>query len=92
MKSILKTSILAISLVGPVAMNTALKAQDRSYHDAGHNDDHAWNDHEDKAYRIWVKQNHRKYVAFGKLRDEDRENYWRWRHDHDDAALKIVIK
>ena len=39
-----------------------------------------------------VKQNHRKYVAFGKLRDEDRENYWRWRHDHDDAALKIVIK
>jgi hypothetical protein len=92
MKSIWKTSVLALALVGPVAMNTALRAQEHRYHDAERNDDHEWNNHEDRAYRMWVKENHRKYVTFEKLKDDDRANYWRWRHDHDDAKLKIVVK
>jgi len=76
----------------PVVMTTRpLLADDRTYHDKGHNDDHAWNAHEDKAYRIWAKENHRKYVDFAKLRAEDQESYWAWRHEHSDAVLKIDI-
>src|SRR5271154_6820404 len=85
--------LLAAALMTPVAMTTGtLLADDRSYHDKGHNDDHAWNAHEDKAYRIWVKENHRKYTDFAKLREEDRESYWAWRHEHSDAVLKIDIR
>jgi hypothetical protein len=65
---------------------------DHHYHDKDHNDDHEWNSHEDRAYRIWAKQNHRKYRDFSKLRDEDQQSYWRWRHDHSDAILKINIR
>jgi hypothetical protein len=69
-----------------------LRAEDRVYHDAQHNDDHHWNNREDRAYRMWVKENHRKYRTFAKLRAEDQQSYWAWRHEHSDAVLKIDIR
>ena len=86
-------AVLGAALMMPAVVATRpLLADDRSYHDKGRNDDHAWNAHEDKAYRIWVKENHRKYTDFAKLREEDRESYWAWRHEHSDAVLKIDIR
>jgi hypothetical protein len=85
--------LLGVALTVPIAMTPlSLRAQDRSYHDKGHNDEHQWNAHEDKAYRIWAKENHRKYVSFAKLKEDDQQSYWAWRHDHSDALLKIEIK
>ena len=93
MKSILMTALMSATLIIPVALTpTQLMAQDRTYHDKAHNDDHQWNSHEDKAYRMWAKENHRKYVPFAKLKEEDQQSYWGWRHDHSDAALKIDIR
>ena len=86
----LSSALLGAALLIPVAITPTLQAQ--TYHDRAHNDDHQWNAHEDRAYRIWVKENHRKYVEFARLRDEDRESYWAWRHNHSDAALKIDIR
>jgi len=75
----------------------ALRAEEdhktaRTYHDKQHNDDHQWNDHEDQAYRMWAKETHRKYNDFAKLKPNDQQSYWGWRHDHSDALLKIEIK
>jgi hypothetical protein len=93
MKTFLTTALMSTMLIVPVTLApTRLKAADQKYHDNGHNDDHEWNSHEDKAYRMWVKENHRKYVTFDKLKDEDRESYWAWRHEHSDAVLKINIR
>jgi hypothetical protein len=61
-------------------------------HDKQHNDDHAWSSHEDKAYRIWAKENHRKYRDFAKLNEGDQQAYWGWRHEHSDSLLKIDIR
>jgi hypothetical protein len=72
------------------------QAQDRkdapTYHDKKNNDDHQWNDREDKAYAIYQKDNHKKNVEFGKLKVSDQQNYWNWRHQHSDALLKIDIR
>jgi hypothetical protein len=88
----LNTALLSAALLLPVAITPiSLFADDKIYHDKQHNDDHHWNDHEDKAYRIWVKENHRKYSNFAKIKAEDQEAYWAWRHDHSDALLKIDI-
>jgi hypothetical protein len=93
MNSIWKTAFLSAALLGTVATTpSTMRADDRRYHDAAHNDEHHWDNHEDRAYRIWVKENHRRYTNFDRLRDEDRQSYWNWRHDHDDAKLKIVIR
>jgi hypothetical protein len=87
---------LAAALIAPIAMApAALLAQDHRavvYHDNQHNDDHEWNNHEDRAYRMYAKQNHRKYVAFTRLNENDRQAYWGWRHEHSDALLKIEIR
>jgi len=93
MPRFLNSLLLGAALVAPIALTTStLRADDRRYHDAAHNDDHVWNAHENKAYRIWVKENHRKYLNFETLKEEDRANYWAWRHEHNDALLKIDIR
>jgi hypothetical protein len=93
MKNLLTTALIGAVMIIPVTFAPVqLQAADQKYHDKGHNDDHQWNSHEDKAYRMWAKENHRKYVHFDKLKDEDRESYWGWRHDHSDAVLKINIR
>jgi hypothetical protein len=94
--------LLSATLLAPVAIlpGTAL-AQDerrkevennRRYQDAKHHDEHAWNDHEDRAYHMWFEQRHRKYNDFDRLNARDQEAYWNWRHNHSDAQLKINIR
>jgi hypothetical protein len=83
-------ALLSVALLVPVAA----KAEDtpRSYHDKKHNDDHQWNNHEDQAYRMYAKENHRKYREFSGLKENDQQAYWNWRHEHSDAVLKIDIR
>jgi len=52
-----------------------------------------WNRHEDQAYRIWAKENQRRYNNnFAKAKESDQRANWGWRHEHSDTVLKIVIR
>jgi hypothetical protein len=98
--------LLGATLLAPVAFlpATALAQDDyrneqrkeadnnRRYQDARHHDEHAWNDHEDQAYRMWVQERHRKYNDFDRLNARDQQAYWDWRHGHSDAQLRINIR
>ena len=94
------TALLSAALMVPLAMApTVLRADDhddqkvaRSYHDRRHNDDHQWNDREDRAYRAWGNEHHRRYKDFDRIKERDRQNYWAWRHEHSDEVLKIDIR
>ncbi|HEY1760075.1 MAG TPA: hypothetical protein VGG72_32180 [Bryobacteraceae bacterium] len=92
----LNAVLLGAALIAPVALTPkVLVAQEHKvvvYHDKAHNDDHQWNDHEDQAYRMWVKEGHRKNTEFAKLKVSDQQAYWGWRHEHSDAILKIDIR
>jgi hypothetical protein len=95
MSRLFHTALLGGALAFSVAVTPlALTAEDHPtrYHDRDHNDDHQWNSHEDRAYRIWARENHRKYRDFSRLREQDRQNYWRWRHEHSDSSLHIDIR
>jgi len=89
-------ALLSAALMAPFALAPALRADDkdhsRRYHDKKNNDDHEWNSHEDQAYRIYAKENHRRYRDFSRLKENDRQAYWGWRHEHSDALLKIDIR
>ncbi len=82
------------ALLTPLAMSPiVLRADDhKTYHDNQRNDDHQWNGQEDKAYKVWTKENHRKPTAFAKIKVGDQQAYWGWRHEHSDALLKIDIR
>jgi len=96
MKSIWNKALLGAAFVVPLALAPmALNAQDHkavTYHDKEHNDDHEWNSHENQAYKVYTKQNHRKNTTFSKLNDSDQQAYWSWRHEHSDAQLNINIR
>jgi hypothetical protein len=91
MSRFLNAALLSITLLAPFTLSAADR-KPPTYHDAQHNDDHQWNTHEDRAYRMWAKENHRKYQTFSKLRENDQQSYWGWRHEHSDALLKINIR
>ena len=82
------------ALITPLAMSPiVLRAEaPKTYHDNQRNDDHQWNGQEDKAYHMWAKENHRKPTAFAKIKVNDQQAYWGWRHEHSDALLKIDIR
>jgi hypothetical protein len=80
----------------------ALKAQDESrkttttttttteskrYYDTEEKDYHVWNDQEDRAYRLYLQENHRDYVEFPKVKTTEQREYWRWRHGHPDSVI-----
>ena len=94
MNRFLSTAFLGAALMVPtVIAPIALQAQDhKGYHDKRHNDDHEWNDHENQAYRLYLKENHRKYREFSTLGDNRQQAYWGWRHQHSDSLLKIEIR
>jgi hypothetical protein len=85
----LTAAVLGAALIAPVSvMSIPARAADQVYHDRDRNEDHHWDTREDHAYRMWVKENHMKYRAFSKLKDEDQQRYWTWRHEHSDDQLK----
>lgn len=86
MHRLLNVALLSAALMTPVALRAQDHKDDRKYHDKEHNDDHRWDSREDKAYRTWAKENHRKYTKFEKLKEDDQQNYWKWRHEHSDES------
>jgi hypothetical protein len=92
------SALLGAGLIAQLALAPVVFGADdnnrsaRSYHDKKHNDDHDWNNHEDQAYRVYAKENHHKYRDFSRLKENDQQAYWGWRHEHSDAVLKIDIR
>jgi Ni/Co efflux regulator RcnB len=96
---ILSTLLLGAVLAAPVA----LKAQDESkkttttttttstetkrYYDPVEKDYHMWNENEDRAYRVYLQEQHRDYVEFPKVKVTEQREYFRWRHGHPDSVI-----
>lgn len=80
------------AMVAPIAMR-ADDHHERRYYDKQGRDYHTWNDHEDRAYRIYLGEQHRDYSNFGREKASRQREYFRWRHEHPDSAIfKVEIR
>lgn len=86
--------MLSGALLTTITITPTLRADEhaRVFRDKERNEDHHWDAKEEKAYRMWLKENHRKYRDFAKTKEEDQRQYWAWRRDHSDAVLKIDVR
>jgi hypothetical protein len=53
------------------------------YYDEDHHDYHTWNSTEITFYGTWENETHRPHVDYDRRRDDERREYWNWRHNHD---------
>jgi hypothetical protein len=52
-----------------------------------------WNDHEDRAYRVYLGERHQEYREWHKVNRSHQVEYYRWRHEHPDHTLfKVEIR
>lgn len=80
------------TLIAPVAMK-ADDHQEKRYYDRDGRDYHMWDDHEDRAYRVYLGEQHRNYREFGRVKASQQRQYFRWRHEHPDHVLfKVEVR
>jgi hypothetical protein len=82
--------MMAASLIAPVA----ILAEDnhhgeRRYYDQDGRDYHYWNDNEDRQYRSYLVEQHRAYVPFVKVKVRNRQEYFKYRHEH---GFKVEVR
>jgi len=89
---ILSAFVVGASLLAPVAL-MADNHRDKRYYDRDGRDYHTWNNQEDRAYRVYLGEQHRDYRDFRRTRAPEQQQYFRWRHDHPDHVLfKLNIR
>ncbi|HEX4757351.1 MAG TPA: hypothetical protein VH308_05180 [Terracidiphilus sp.] len=53
-----------------------------AYYDPYYHDRHVWSG-EVTYYNQWEHDTHREHRDFGRRRDEEKKEYWEWRHSHE---------
>lgn len=79
--------LAAATLAAPLFSSAATPRpqDDRGIYDREHKDYHKWDDGEDRAWRRWLAETHRKEHEFAKADRKEQAEYWKWRHGHPDA-------
>jgi hypothetical protein len=80
MRRYLTSLLLAATLVSPVIFSGC--AAHVQYYDADHHDYHHWDNNEVVYYQRWEVETHRNHVDFAKRNDDEKKEYWNWRHSH----------
>jgi hypothetical protein len=85
---ILSGFLVGAALLAPVAVKADDdNHHDRRYYDRQGRDYHTWNTNEDRAYRVYLGEQHRQYVQFPRVRRTQQTEYFRWRHEHPDTVI-----
>ena len=89
---ILSAFFASFALTAPVALR-ADDHHDKRYYDRDGRDYHTWDDHEDRAYRVYLGEQHRDYREFHRVKPVQQREYFRWRHEHPDGVLfKVEVR
>ncbi len=84
---ILSGFLVGATLLAPVAVKADDNHHERRYYDRQGHDYHTWNNQEDKAYRVYLGEQHREYREFPTVRRNQQTEYFRWRHQHPDTVI-----
>ena len=77
------TAAIATPAMVMAAPAPQISIQFRAY-DRQHKDYHNWDGNEDQAYRGYLQEQHRNYRVYNKQPRRTQDQYWNWRHSHED--------
>ncbi|HXQ25176.1 MAG TPA: hypothetical protein VN822_02100 [Candidatus Acidoferrales bacterium] len=81
--SLFLTAFLAAPVVTMAARPQDASVQVRVY-DKDHKDYHNWDDNENRAWGVYLTNNHKKSHEFSTANKKEQSQYWNWRHSHPD--------
>jgi len=84
---------LSAAMTLPLAVRTGAATQEEHrddkketrVYDRSHKDYHQWDNNEDRAYRRYLGEQHQDYRDYSKLKHNEQNQYWTWRHGHPDS-------
>jgi hypothetical protein len=53
-------------------------------YDRNHKDYHNWDDHENRAWGVYLTENHKNHHDYARASKKEQGRYWDWRHSHPD--------
>ena len=74
--------------VGAEAQEHQSNTQTKRYYDQNARDYHEWNQNENRVYHQYAKANLKKDRAFAKINSKQKQEYFKWRHNHPDDQDK----
>jgi hypothetical protein len=94
-KHLIPSLCLSVAMLAPLGALAIPAPQDehekheqemheRRVYDSTHKQYRNWDAREDDAYRRWLQDRHELYVEYEKLDHKRQEQYWKWRHEHED--------
>ncbi|HYK91625.1 MAG TPA: hypothetical protein VE398_22855 [Acidobacteriota bacterium] len=83
MRRYLGLMLLAAAMFALPVVFSGCAARVRVY-DTEHHDYHRWNRDERVYYQRWEVETHRDHRVFNRRRDDEKTEYWNWRHAHRD--------
>ncbi len=92
MRKMFSAFVVTVVLAAPlVATTSAMAAEGRAsttitvrVYDPYRHDYHPWNAGEERAYRAYLAEHHRSYLAYRRQRIAQRRAYWHWRHEREE--------
>jgi hypothetical protein len=80
--------LIVAALAAPIAVMAMPGPKDDGvqvkFYDSRHKDYHNWDDHENRAWGVYLTDNHKKSHEFSHSSKREQSNYWNWRHSHPD--------
>ncbi len=85
LKKSISALTFAVALGSSVLVPAVVSAQGAEIrvYDRSHKDYHNWNTDEDRFYRQYLDEHHRKYREFKHMSKKQQLEYWKWRHTHE---------
>ena len=82
MKRLAGILLFSGAMLAPIA---GFAEEAHRYYDRDGRDWHEWNEHENRAYRHWLREErHERWRAYNRLPAREQRAYWHWRHEHAD--------
>jgi len=66
---------------------TTTTTETHRYYDPTYREYHNWDANKDRAYRMYLDENHRTYEDFPKTKTTEQTEYWKWRHNHPNKMI-----
>lgn len=94
---ILNGLLLGAALIAPAALfaqdtKSTTTTTTTRYYDSAEKDYHEWTPAEDRAYRMYLGEQHRDYKEFPKETKTEQTEYFKWRHGHPDSVITKTEK